>query len=53
MLSVAALAYGGCKWKLYEAGVASALFIGAAYDYNSIISNPAPCPFIGVLLYTQ
>jgi hypothetical protein len=25
-------------------GVVSALFIGATYDYNSIISNSTPCP---------
>ena len=47
VLSAATLAYlGGCKWKLCEVGVASALFIGAAYDYNSIISNSAPCHFL-------
>ena len=47
VLSAAALAYGGCKWKLCEVGVASTLFIGAAYDYNSVVSNSAPCPFLG------
>ena len=48
VLSAATLAYtGGCKWKLCEVGVSSALFIGAAYDYNSIVSNSAPCPFLG------
>jgi hypothetical protein len=46
VLSATTLAYtGGCKWKLCEVGVASALFIRAAYDYNSVISNTAPCPF--------
>ena len=50
VLSAATLAYtGGCKWKLCEVGVASALFIGAAYDYNSVISNSTPCPFLGDL----
>ena len=29
MLSAVSLAYGGCKWKLCEVGVASALFIEA------------------------
>ena len=48
MLSVATLAYmGGCKWKLCEVGVVLALFIGAAYDFNSVISNSTPCPFLG------
>jgi hypothetical protein len=48
MLFAATLAYmGGCKWKLCDVGVTSALFIGAAYDYNSVISNSAPCPFLG------
>jgi hypothetical protein len=38
VLSAATLAYtGGCKWNLCEVGVASALFIRAAYDYNSVI----------------
>jgi hypothetical protein len=39
--------HGGCKWKLGEVGVALALSIGAAYDYNSVVSNSAPCPFLG------
>jgi hypothetical protein len=48
VLSATTLAYtGGCKWKLCEVGVASALFIGAAYDYNFVISNSTPCPFLG------
>jgi hypothetical protein len=48
MLSVATLAYtGGWKWKLCEVSVASALFIEAAYDYNSVISNSMSCPFLG------
>ena len=48
VLFAATLAYmGGCKWKLCEVGVVLALFIGAAYDYNSVISNSTPCPFLG------
>jgi hypothetical protein len=48
VLFTATLAYtGGCKWKLCEVGVASAPFIKAAYDYNSVISISAPCPFLG------
>ena len=38
---------GGCKWKLCEVGVMSALFIGAAYNYNTVVSNSAACPFLG------
>jgi hypothetical protein len=37
----------GCKWKLCDMGVASTLFIGAAYDYNTIVSNSVACPFLG------
>jgi hypothetical protein len=47
MLSATTLAYEGCKWKLCEVGVMSALFIEATYDYNSIISISTPCPFLG------
>jgi len=39
--------HGGSKCKLCEVGVALALFIGATYDYNSVISNSTPCPFLG------
>jgi hypothetical protein len=45
--STATLAYGRCKWKLCEVGVASALFIRAAYEYNTVVSNSATCPFLG------
>ena len=41
------LPMGGCKWKLCKVGVASALFIRAAYDYNTIVSNSTACPFLG------
>ena len=38
VLFAATLAYmGGCKCNLCEVGVASALFIRAAYDYNSVV----------------
>ena len=37
----------GCKWMLCEVGAALALFIEVAYDYNSVISNSAACPFLG------
>jgi hypothetical protein len=47
VLSAATLAYGRCKWKLCEVGVMLALFIGAAYDYNTVVSNSAACPFLG------
>ena len=30
-----------------EVGVASTLFIIAAYDYNFVVSNSAACPFLG------
>ena len=47
VLSAATLAYtGGCKWKICEVGVMLALFIRTAYDYNSVVSNSAPCPFL-------
>ena len=48
VLSATTLAYmGACKWKLCKVGVTSALFIGAAYDYNFVVSNSTPCPFLG------
>jgi hypothetical protein len=47
VLSVATLTYGRCKWKLCEVGVMLALFIRAAYDYNTVVSNSAACPFLG------
>jgi hypothetical protein len=31
----------------FRGGCPSALFIGAANDYNSVISNSMPCPFLG------
>jgi len=47
VLSAATLAYGGCKWKLCDMGVASALFIVAAYDYNTIILKLRCMPLLG------
>ena len=41
------LPMGGCKWKFCEVGVTSALFIGAAYDYNSVVLNSTACSSLG------
>ena len=44
VLSAAALAYGGCKWKLCEVGVASALFIGAPMTTTLSFQTPLHAP---------
>jgi len=45
VLSVATLAYtGGCKWKLCEVGVASALFIGARTTTTLSFQTPLLAP---------
>ena len=44
VLSVVALAYGGCKWKLCEVGVALALFIGAPTTTTLSFQTPLHAP---------